>query len=86
MAAGAAPAPMVVGALGGACLVAAAWLGNRPRWRSWALVVAGTVPFAALAWMSIVPLLLTVEAFVIAAVAPGRGAIQKPRADLSGGW
>jgi hypothetical protein len=31
-------------------------------------VTLGTVPFAALAWTSIVPLLLAVEAFAIAAV------------------
>jgi hypothetical protein len=67
MSAGAAPTPMVVGALGGAALVAAAWLDHRPRWRVWALVAVGTIPFAALAWTSIVPLILTVEAFAVAA-------------------
>jgi hypothetical protein len=79
MAAGAAPASMVVGALGGACLVAAAWLGHQPRWRSWALVVVGTIPFAALAWTSIVPLLLTIEAFAVAAALPGWGAVRSSR-------
>jgi hypothetical protein len=73
MSAGAAPAPMVAGALGGAALIAAAWLNHEPRWRSWALVAIGTVPFAALTWTSIVPLLLTVEAFAIAAAIPARG-------------
>jgi hypothetical protein len=73
MSAGAAPAPALAGALGGASLIAAAWLGPYPRRRAWALVVVGTVPFAVLAWMSIVPLLLTVEAFAIAAVHPARG-------------
>jgi hypothetical protein len=72
MSAGAAPAPMVAGALGGTALVAAAWLGSQPRWRSWALVAVGTIPFAALAWVSVVPLLLTAEAFAIAAVQPTR--------------
>ena len=62
MAAGAAPVPMVAGAVGGAAVIAAAWLDNRSPWRTWTLVAVGTVPFAALAWTSIVPLLLTVEA------------------------
>jgi hypothetical protein len=35
-----------------------------------ALVIIGTVPFAALAWTSIVPLLLTVEALAITAAIP----------------
>ncbi|WP_410611213.1 hypothetical protein [Amycolatopsis sp. lyj-109] len=73
MSAGAAPAPMVAGALGGAALVAAAWMHHRPRWQSWVLVAIGTVPFAALAWTSIVPLLVTVEAFAVAAAIPARG-------------
>jgi hypothetical protein len=73
MSAGAPAAPAVVGVLGGASLVAAAWLGHRPRWRFWALVILGTLPFAALAWTSIVPLLVTVEAFAIAAVQRARG-------------
>jgi len=73
MAAGAAPAPMAAGAFGGVALVAAASLNHEPRWRRWALVVIGTVPFAALAWTSIVPVLLTVEAFAIAAAIPARG-------------
>jgi hypothetical protein len=37
-----------------------------------ALLALGTVPFAALAWTSVVPLLLTVEAFAIAAVVTAR--------------
>jgi hypothetical protein len=73
MSAGAAPAPAVAGAVGGASLVAAAWLKPRPRWRFWVLVVTGTLPFAALAWTSIVPLLVTVEAFAFAAARPARG-------------
>jgi hypothetical protein len=72
MAAAGAPAPMAAGALGGAALGAAAWLDREPRWRHWALVVVGTVPFAALAWTAIVPLLLTAEAFTIAAAIPPR--------------
>jgi hypothetical protein len=66
MSAGAAPAPAVVGALGGAALIAAAWLDQQPGW-TWALVVLGTLPFAVLAWTSIVPVLLTLEAFAVAA-------------------
>jgi hypothetical protein len=74
--AGAAPAPMVAGALGGATLVAAASLHHVARWKTLAWVVIGTVPFAALAWTSIVPLLLTVEALAIAAAIP----VQRPTA------
>jgi len=72
MSAGAAPAPMVAGAIGGAVLVAAASLQRAARWQTLALVVIGTVPFAALAWTSIVPLLLTVEALAIAAAIPAQ--------------
>ena len=67
MAAGAAPAPAAVGALSGAALIAAAWLGLHPRRRTWALVALGTLPFAALTWTTIVPLLVTVEAIAITA-------------------
>jgi hypothetical protein len=72
MSAGAPPAPMAAGALGGAALIAAASLHHMARWQTWALVVIGTVPFAALAWTSIVPLLLTVEALAIAAAIPAQ--------------
>jgi hypothetical protein len=70
MAARAAPAPMLVGALGGAALIAAAWLRRPSRVRSWTLVAVGTVPFAVLAWTAVVPLLLLVEAFVVALALP----------------
>lgn len=73
MSAGAAPVPMVIGAVGGVCLVAAAWLDHQPSWRIWALVVVGAIPFAAVAWTSIVALLVAVEAFAVAALVTRRG-------------
>jgi hypothetical protein len=66
MSAGAAPAPMLAGALGGASLIATAWMDQRRRWRLWALISIGTIPFAVLAWTSIVPALIAVEAFAVA--------------------
>lgn len=68
MAAGAAPATFVVGAVGGVGLVAAAGFDPRPAWRGWVLVAVGTVPFAALAWTAVVPLLVAVEALFVFAV------------------
>jgi hypothetical protein len=64
MAAGAAPVPMVVGAVGGLALIAAAWTTSRGA--RWGLIVLGTVPFAALAWDAVVPVLLAVLAFAVA--------------------
>ncbi len=64
MAAGAAPVPMVVGAVGGIALIAAAWTTSRGA--RWGLIVAGTVPFALLAWAAVVPVLLAVLALVVA--------------------
>ena len=66
MAAGATPVPMIIGALGGACLIAAACLIHRPRREIWPLIAVGTLPFAAVAWTAIVPLLLPIEAVVTA--------------------
>lgn len=66
MAAGAAPVPMAVGAVGGIALIAAAWLRRAPRPVLVGLVVVGTVPFAVLAWTAVVPLLLVVTAFAVA--------------------
>ena len=72
MAAGAAPVAMAVGAVGGIALIGAAWLRvGRPAYL-WTLVLLGTVPFAALAWTSIVPLLLMVAALAITAALPHR--------------
>ena len=66
MAAGAAPAIMVVGVVGGLALMGAAWLRTAPRGVVVGLLVLGTVPFAALAWYALVPLLLAVAAWVVA--------------------
>ena len=66
MAAGAAPALMLVGAVGGIALIAAAWLRRAPRRVLVGLVVVGTIPFAVLAWMAVVPLLLAVAASAVA--------------------
>ena len=74
MSAAAPPELMVIGGFGGVALIVAAWLRfSRPTLR-WGLVGLGTVPFAAFGWTSIVPLLLTVEAWAIAAVLPRRPA------------
>ena len=62
MAAGSAPVPMVIGAVGGLSLVAAACLNDRRRW---VLVAIDTVPFAVVGWTAIVPLLLAVEAIAL---------------------
>jgi hypothetical protein len=66
MAAGAAPFTMTVGVLGGVALIAAAWLRTAPRGVVVALVIGGTVPFAALGWYAVVPLLLAAAAVVVA--------------------
>lgn len=62
MAAGAAPVVMAVGAAGGAALAFAAVFGAHMRWRFAGLVVLGTVPFAALAWTAVVPVLVLLVA------------------------
>jgi hypothetical protein len=66
MAAGAAPVLLAVGVAGGGCLIAAAWLRPRRRWLLPVLLVAGTVPFALLAWTALVPVLLAVAAAALA--------------------
>ena len=66
MAAGAAPLLMVVGTAGGVSVIAAAWLRTAPRGVLVGLVVAGTVPFAALAWTAIVPVFLAVVVLALA--------------------
>lgn len=66
MAAGATPTLMAVGAAGGAALVAAAWFPAPRRWTLLALLTVGTVPFAALAWTAIVPVLLLLTAAAVA--------------------
>jgi hypothetical protein len=74
MAAGAAPVPMAVGAIGGVALLIAAWLRTGARSRTWALVVVGAVPFAVVAWAAVVPVLVAVEALGLAAVISRRRA------------
>jgi hypothetical protein len=66
MTAGAAPMLMIVGAVGGIALITAAWLRSAPGALLVGLVVVGTVPFAALAWTAVVPVLLAVAAALIA--------------------
>ena len=65
MAAGAAPVLLTVGAVGGVALIAAATIA-RSRARLVALVVLGTVPFAALACTAVIPVLLLLAAAAIA--------------------
>ncbi|MET0966120.1 MAG: hypothetical protein ABWZ02_06975 [Nakamurella sp.] len=66
MAAGSAPLLMMVGVAGGIALMVVAWLRASSRTVLVALVVAGTIPFAALAWTAIVPVLLAVVALAVA--------------------
>ena len=62
MAAGASPALMVIGGLGGVALIAAAWLPTTSRALVGGLVVVGTVPFAVLGATAVVPVLVAVMA------------------------
>ena len=66
MAAGAAPVTMAVGAAGGVALIVAAWLRTARRGVVIGLIAVGMVPFAALAWYAVVPLLLAVVVVVVA--------------------
>jgi hypothetical protein len=70
MAAGATPVVMAVGVAGGAALIAGAWAwawaaGHKPVLAG-ALIALGTVPFAALTWMALVPVLLLLVAVALA--------------------
>ncbi|MFJ1760077.1 hypothetical protein ACIOD2_07160 [Amycolatopsis sp. NPDC088138] len=56
---------MVVGGLGAAALVAAAWWRTAPRSAVLALVLSGTVPFGLLGWTALVPLVLAVLALLL---------------------
>jgi len=67
MGAGAAPVVMAVGVAGGAALVAAAVAGPRRRPIFLGLVLVGTVPFAAIAWTALVPVLLLLVTAALAA-------------------
>jgi hypothetical protein len=89
MAAGASPVPMAAGIIGGIALITAAWLRSVSRWVLIGLVVVGTVPFAALAWFAVVPVLLAVLAVVIAVpivnqARHGLGVVT-PRGEVAGG-
>jgi hypothetical protein len=52
--------------VGGVALITAAWLRTAPRAVVVGLIAVGTVPFAALAWSAVVPLLLAVVVVVVA--------------------
>jgi hypothetical protein len=60
MAAGAAPLPIAVGAVGGTMLIVGAWLRTASRSLLIGLVVLGTVPFAVTGWAAVVPLLVII--------------------------
>jgi hypothetical protein len=66
MAAGAATALLVVGTVGGIALMLAAWLRRANKGVVVGLLVVGTIPFAALGWFAIVPVLLAVLAVAVA--------------------
>jgi hypothetical protein len=66
MAAGAAPAVMAVGTVGGIALITASWLRTPRRSVVLGLLAIGTLPFAALAWTAIVPILLLPAAAAVA--------------------
>jgi|GEM_PF-1703692 len=66
MAAGAGPLLMAVGGLGGAVLVAVAWVPMTQRSTFLDLVLIGTVPFALLGWTAIAPILVMLMAVAIA--------------------
>jgi hypothetical protein len=66
MAVGAAPAVMAVGTVGGIALITVSWLGTSRRSVVLGLLAIGTVPFAALAWTAIVPILLLLAAAAVA--------------------
>ena len=76
MAVNAGPWLMVVGLVGGACLVAAAWVRTTPRGTVPGLVLLGTVPFAVLGWTAIAPLAVMLAppaiALPLARRTPGR--------------
>lgn len=56
---------MAVGVVGGAALMVAPWLAVRARGWSLVLLLVGTIPFAAVAWAALVPLLVAVAAVAI---------------------
>ena len=66
MAAGSTGVVSAVGVVSGIALIAAACWPNPRRWVLLGLIIIGTVPFAALAWTALVPVLVVL---VTAAVA-----------------
>lgn len=75
MAARAEPVTTVVGVLSGVALVAAALVPQRERLVSAGLVLVGTVPFAAVAWSALVPLLVLLVGLSLAAPLVRRPAV-----------
>jgi hypothetical protein len=65
MAARATPVPMAVGIVGGLALIAAAWLRPAGRGLLVAFAAVGTIPFAAVAWTALVPVLLALVAILL---------------------
>ena len=79
MAAGASSGTLVVGAVGGAALLDAAWASSRAAVAG--LTVVGSVPFAVAAWTAVLPVVMLLTATVIAAAlvrapSPGEPAVQ----------
>ena len=74
MAAGASPLVLVIGGVGGVALIASAGVGRHAARGAAGLMVLGTVPFAAVAWSGIVPvlLLLLVAALAVPVLSPRR--------------
>jgi hypothetical protein len=66
MAAGAAPLAMAVGAVCGTALIVSAWLRTVSRNVRIGLVLLGTLPFAAVGWVAVVPILLVIVAAPLA--------------------
>jgi hypothetical protein len=62
MAAGAAPLPMLVGALSGTAMIVGAWLRAAPPGPRIGIVLLGLLPFAGAAWFALVPVLVALVA------------------------
>jgi hypothetical protein len=78
----------IAGGLGGAVLIVAAWWRPASRRTVAGLVVLGTVPFAALAWTAVVPVLLAVLAglLTLPLVRTGRRTDCHVRAKARSAW
>ena len=68
MAAGASPALLVIGGVGGILVIVAAWLRITRLAVVVGLVAVGTVPFAILGWTALVPVLVAVQAGALTAL------------------